>query len=95
MLTCVRTAHCHTHWPCRAASATEIDKDKAEVVKDAPKPIVKIDNQHDPFATVVSIQYGNKLGELLDTVSNEIVQATSGLLSCLNQKLRMLSSWPC
>ena len=29
---------------------------------------MKIDNQHDPFATVVSIQYGNKLGELLDTV---------------------------
>lgn len=52
----------------RAASATEVNRDEAQQVKDAPKPIVKIDNQHDPFATVVSIQYGNKLGELLDTV---------------------------
>ena len=33
-----------------------------------PKPTVKIDNQRDPFATVVSIEYGDKLGELLDTV---------------------------
>ena len=53
---------------CRAASATEVEKGEAQQIKDAPKPIVKIDNQHDPFATVVSIQYGNKLGELLDTV---------------------------
>lgn len=52
----------------RAASATEVNRGEAQQVKDAPKPIVKIDNQHDPFATVVSIQYGNKLGELLDTV---------------------------
>lgn len=52
----------------RAASATEVNRDEAQQAKVAPKPIVKIDNQHDPFATVVSIQYGNKLGELLDTV---------------------------
>jgi hypothetical protein len=30
--------------------------------------VVKIDNQHDPFATVVTIEYGDRLGELLDTV---------------------------
>eukprot|EP00891_Asterochloris_glomerata_P004493 jgi/Astpho2/4493/e_gw1.00067.472.1_t len=34
-----------------------------------PKPSVKIDNQTDPFATVVSIKYGDKLGELLDTTA--------------------------
>ena len=33
-----------------------------------PEPVVKIDNQHDPFATVVSVQFGDRLGELLDTV---------------------------
>ncbi len=33
-----------------------------------PTPIVKIDNQHDPFATVVTIEFGDRLGELLDTV---------------------------
>lgn len=36
---------------------------------DIPKPVIKIDNQHDPFATVVTIEYGDRLGELLDTVS--------------------------
>lgn len=34
-----------------------------------PTPVIKIDNQHDPFATVVTIEYGDRLGELLDTVS--------------------------
>jgi hypothetical protein len=29
---------------------------------------VQIDNQTDPFSTIVSIQYGDRLGELLDTV---------------------------
>lgn len=33
-----------------------------------PTPIIKIDNQHDPFATVVTIEYGDRLGQLLDTV---------------------------
>ena len=37
--------------------------------EDIPKPVIKIDNQHDPFATVVTIEYGDRLGELLDTVS--------------------------
>jgi hypothetical protein len=34
-----------------------------------PEPVVKIDNESDPFATIVSIEYGDRLGELLDTVS--------------------------
>ncbi|DBA72543.1 hypothetical protein WJX79_008130 [Trebouxia sp. C0005] len=53
----------------RAALSTEVDRDDAQKHEEAPKPVVKIDNQHDPFATVVSIQYGNRLGELLDTTA--------------------------
>jgi hypothetical protein len=34
-----------------------------------PQPKVKIDNESDPFATIVTIEYGDYLGELLDTVS--------------------------
>jgi hypothetical protein len=34
-----------------------------------PTPIIKIDNKSDNFATVVSLEFGNELGELLDTVS--------------------------
>lgn len=33
-----------------------------------PEPVVKIDNETDPFATIVSIEFGDRLGELLDTV---------------------------
>jgi len=33
-----------------------------------PQPVVKIDNQHDPFATIVTVEFGDRLGELLDTV---------------------------
>jgi hypothetical protein len=33
-----------------------------------PKPVVKIDNSRDPFATVVTVEFGDRLGELLDTV---------------------------
>ena len=36
--------------------------------EEVPTPIVKIDNQHDPFATVVTIEFGDRLGQLLDTV---------------------------
>lgn len=35
-----------------------------------PEPVVKIDNESDPFATIVTIQYGDRLGELLDTVAS-------------------------
>lgn len=34
-----------------------------------PTPVVKIDNLSDPFATVVKVQYGEKLGELLETIT--------------------------
>lgn len=35
----------------------------------APTPIVKIDNVSDPFATVVSVEFGDKAGELLDAIT--------------------------
>ena len=31
-------------------------------------PTVKIDNYTDPFATILKIDFGDNLGELLDTV---------------------------
>lgn len=34
-----------------------------------PVPSVKIDNLNDPFATVVTVEFGDKLGELLDTIT--------------------------
>ncbi|CAD7695727.1 unnamed protein product [Ostreobium quekettii] len=56
--------------PAVSASATA-----SEATGPAPPevtPIVKIDNLHDPFATVVTVQFGSGagdlLGELLDTV---------------------------
>lgn len=46
---------------------------------DIPTPVIKIDNQHDPFATVVTIEYGDRLGELLDTVSaHRFIHPVSG-----------------
>ncbi len=44
-----------------------VDPQHAE--EEVPKPSIKIDNEHDPFATIVCIGYGDRLGELLDTVS--------------------------
>ncbi|KIY99044.1 Unknown protein DS12 from 2D-PAGE of leaf Flags: Precursor [Monoraphidium neglectum] len=35
-----------------------------------PKPVVKIDNIRDPFATVVTVEFGDRLGELLDTITS-------------------------
>lgn len=44
---------------CRAAEpATEA----------LPTPTIKIDNTSDPFATVIKVDFGDRLGELLDTV---------------------------
>ncbi|GBF96239.1 hypothetical protein Rsub_08784 [Raphidocelis subcapitata] len=33
----------------------------------AALPVVKIDNRSDPFATIVTVEFGDRLGELLDT----------------------------
>jgi hypothetical protein len=43
-----------------------------------PEPVVKIDNESDPFATIVSIEYGDRLGELLDTVSALLLAGWAG-----------------
>ena len=59
---------------CRAEQGVAVPaKEEQEAVlsslpDDIPTPVIKIDNQHDPFATVVTIEYGDRLGELLDTV---------------------------
>ena len=34
-----------------------------------PQPIVKINNEDDPLATIVTIKFGDYLGDLLDTVN--------------------------
>eukprot|EP01025_Chloroclados_australasicus_P017130 TRINITY_DN1871_c3_g1_i1.p1 TRINITY_DN1871_c3_g1~~TRINITY_DN1871_c3_g1_i1.p1 ORF type:complete len:314 (+),score=23.46 TRINITY_DN1871_c3_g1_i1:106-942(+) len=39
-----------------------------EAQEDVPQPVVIIDNHTDPFATVVKIEFGDRLGELLDTM---------------------------
>lgn len=36
---------------------------------DIPEPKILIDNQTDPFATIVSLEYGDLLGELADTTA--------------------------
>ncbi len=41
----------------------------------APTPVVKIDNMSDAFATKVSVEFGDRLGELLDTVGGRAVAA--------------------
>lgn len=48
----------------RAAAKTEDAVQGAEV-----KPVVKIDNQSDNYSTIVKITYGDKLGELMDTIA--------------------------
>ncbi|GLI60339.1 hypothetical protein VaNZ11_002459 [Volvox africanus] len=45
---------------CRASSGTTMA---------GPVPTVKIDNIRDPFATVLTVEYGEKTGELLDAIT--------------------------
>ena len=42
-----------------------------------PTPIIKIDNKSDNFSTVVSLEFGDQLGELLDTVRSLMSYWTS------------------
>eukprot|EP00884_Botryococcus_braunii_P005185 jgi/Botrbrau1/14668/Bobra.0108s0027.3 len=42
---------------------------RAAADTDVPLPVITIDNHSDPFATVVGIQFGDRLGELLDTMA--------------------------
>lgn len=45
-----------------------VKEETVETPEGIPNPVVKIDNQSDRYHTVVSIQFGDRLGELLDTV---------------------------
>ena len=53
----------------RAAATDYVKEERVETPEGIPDPVVKIDNQTDRYHTVVSIQFGDRLGELLDTVS--------------------------
>ena len=50
------------------APADYVKVEEVETPEGIPNPIVKIDNQTDRYHTVVTIQFGDRLGELLDTV---------------------------
>lgn len=63
---------------CRAAvtPATEVSVpgDRGSSIKlttdqSGPVPAVRIDNEQDAFSTIVCISYGDRLGELMDTVA--------------------------
>ena len=73
---CSTLLMCHAPL-CRAADTAEAELKTVsgengmkpqDVSEDIPKPSIKIDNEHDAFATIVCISYGDRLGELLDTV---------------------------
>jgi hypothetical protein len=40
----------------------------------AALPVVKIDNRSDAFATIVTVEFGDRLGELLDTVRPRVAR---------------------
>ncbi|KAH7618964.1 putative ACT domain-containing protein DS12, chloroplastic [Nannochloris sp. 'desiccata'] len=52
---------------CLRAATAEASNGAAAAV---PEPVVKIDNHTDPFATIVTVEFGDRLGELLDTVNS-------------------------
>lgn len=62
-----RRANSNAPHICRAGPST---LSKSEDVKPfiQPLPTVKIDNTSDPFATKVSVEYGENLGELMDSI---------------------------
>ncbi|CAK0784609.1 hypothetical protein CVIRNUC_007813 [Coccomyxa viridis] len=73
---CLKSEVCRRRYQiCRAEQGVAAPlKEEQEAVlnslpDDIPTPVIKIDNQHDPFATVVTIEYGDRLGELLDTIA--------------------------
>eukprot|EP00798_Chlamydomonas_sp_ICE-L_P030150 gene30150-35128_t len=37
--------------------------------KETPTAIVRIDNMTDPFATIISVEFGDRMGEMLDTIT--------------------------
>ncbi|KAJ7542962.1 hypothetical protein O6H91_09G020000 [Diphasiastrum complanatum] len=67
-----KAAFLHPRLDCRAsadsASATAPAIKAEESEYDVPKPIVLIDQDSDPNATVVKLSFGDRLGALLDTM---------------------------
>lgn len=59
-------SHACTPSGYRAAAQQQ---ENGAAVDGSAEVIVKIDNESDAFATVVTVEFGDKLGELLDTVS--------------------------
>jgi len=51
------------------ASRAAAESTNGALATDDAKPIVKMDNASDPFATIITITYGDKLGDLLDTIA--------------------------
>ncbi|EFN53167.1 hypothetical protein CHLNCDRAFT_136962 [Chlorella variabilis] len=56
--------------PAKQARAAESATANGTSSSAIPEPVVKIDNESDPFATIVSVEYGDRLGELLDTIAS-------------------------
>uniref|UniRef100_A0A7S0NB33 ACT domain-containing protein n=1 Tax=Pyramimonas obovata TaxID=1411642 RepID=A0A7S0NB33_9CHLO len=50
-------------------SATATSSNGAEPTASPPQPTVLIDNFSDPFATIVKVEFGDYLGELVDTMN--------------------------
>ena len=53
-----------------------------------PTPIIKIDNQTDAFATKITIDVGDQLGEMLDTVRPSACLPGSGSWEVIGIKSR-------
>ncbi|PNX66445.1 amino acid binding protein, partial [Trifolium pratense] len=53
----------------RATAISNVEDGNQGVADIVPTPIVIIDQDSDPDATVVEITFGDRLGALLDTVS--------------------------
>lgn len=51
------------------AAAPEASTQNGTSAKSEATVVVKIDNESDPFATVVTVEFGDYLGELVDTVA--------------------------
>jgi hypothetical protein len=43
-----------------------------QVTETLPTPTIKIDNHSDPFATVIKVDFGDRLGDLLETVRHQL-----------------------
>ena len=54
--------------PASRAAAQEASTQNGSTAKSEAQVVVKIDNESDPFATVVTVEFGDYLGELVDTV---------------------------